>query len=89
MKKDVVLLGTVKGLSQLPLVSRESFLIITNIHLYKKYTRQRYLLFLMLYVCVIQIDKAFRKLFVKQRKDCGKKEQDVRKMSKIIIRSKP
>lgn len=36
VKKDGVLLGTVKGLSQLPLVSRESFLTITNIHLYKK-----------------------------------------------------
>lgn len=75
VKKDGVLLDTVKGLSQLPLLSRESFLIITNIHLYKKYTRQKYLLFLMLYVCIIQIDKIFRKLFVKQRKDCGKKER--------------
>lgn len=52
VKRDGVLLGTVKGLSQLPLVTRESFLI-TNIHLYKKYTRQKYLLFPMLYVCVI------------------------------------
>lgn len=74
VKKDGVLLGTVKGLSQLPLVSHESFLIITNIHLYKKYTRQKYLLFPMLYVCVIQTDKTFRKLFVKQRKYCGKNE---------------
>lgn len=41
VKKDGVLLGTVKGLSQLPLVFRESFLIITNIHLYKKYTRSK------------------------------------------------